>query len=65
MATYRRREEVEAVQAKSPGSIQSPDGEMFYTPGDWIVTLPNGDQFVCRKHVFPTKFVLAEPPKGK
>jgi hypothetical protein len=65
MATYRRREEIEAVQARSCGTLQTPDGIASYIPGDWIITLRNGDQFVCKQDVFCRKFILAEPPQGK
>jgi hypothetical protein len=33
MATYRRREEVEAVEAQRPGMLTTPDGPAAYLPG--------------------------------
>ena len=69
MPTYRRRDkhghEVEAVIARAVGCLQTRDGEAFYIPGDYIVTLENGDQFVGRKRFFELKYELAQPPGNK
>jgi hypothetical protein len=65
MATYRRREEVEAVEAQRPGMLNTPDGERGYLPGDWIITTKRGELYVMKPQQFHFKFVLAMPPEGK
>lgn len=47
------------------GGGETPDGIASYVPGDWIITLRSGDQFVCKQDVFARKFILSDPPAGK
>jgi hypothetical protein len=65
MAKYRRREEVEAVQAQRPGMLQAPDGERPYLPGDWILTTRRRENYIVKATEFDRLFVLAMPPEGK
>lgn len=65
MARYRRREEVEAVQAQRPGVLQTPDGERAYLPGDWILTTRRRENYILKDAEFHRLFVLAMPPEGR
>jgi hypothetical protein len=65
MPKYRRREEVEAVQAQRPGMLTTPDGEVPYMPGDWILTTRRRENYVVKPAEFDRLFVLAMPPEGK
>jgi hypothetical protein len=51
----RRRTEAVMVQSLVD-TLRSPGPAL---PGDWIVTLPNGDEFVCKKYVFEDAFARA------
>ena len=48
------------VQSFTKPYIVSPDGTMFISPGDWIITMANGERYVCSPDVFETSYELME-----
>jgi hypothetical protein len=65
MATYRRREEIEAVEATHPGMLNTPDGPRPYLPGEFIVSTRRGENYIVKPAEFHRLWVLAMPPEGR
>lgn len=43
---------VEAYQTNVEMSIHTLEGDMIASPGDWIITGVNGEQYPCKPDVF-------------
>ncbi len=53
MAKYRKKPiVVEAQEATKDGVILTLEGHMSYSPGDWIITGVNGEQYPCKPDIF-------------
>ena len=44
--------EVTAVQVYSEESIETLEGTMTASPGDWIITGVNGERYPCKPDIF-------------
>ena len=61
MPLYRKKPVVvEAEQATSFGSINTLEGTMTYSPGDWIITGVKGEQYPCKDDIFRQTYEEAD-----
>lgn len=53
MAKYRKKPVViEAVQTQEEIIIETLEGNMKASPGDWIITGVNGERYPCKPDIF-------------
>ncbi len=43
---------IEAYQTKTEQIIHTLEGDMIASPGDWIITGVNGEQYPCKPDIF-------------
>lgn len=43
---------IEAVQTNVPLDIETLEGVMHASPGDWIITGVNGEKYPCKPDIF-------------
>ena len=51
---------VEAYQTKDPIDIETLEGTMHASPGDYIITGVNGERYPCKPYIFKKTY---EPAK--
>lgn len=49
---------IEAYQTDVEVSINTLEGIMLASPGDWIITGINGEQYPCKPDIFEKTYVL-------
>ncbi len=57
--------EIEGVSVRSPtcnpfGEIDTLEGRMFVSPGDWIITGVNGEKYPCKPDIFEKTYEIVE-----
>ena len=61
MAKYRKKPVViEAYQTYVEVKIQTLEGEMTASPGDWIITGVKGERYPCKPDIFTATYEPAE-----
>ncbi len=51
---------VEAYQTNTDIIIQTPEGYMYASAGDYIITGINGEQYPCKADIFEKTYELVE-----
>ena len=51
---------VDAYQTKKDLDIETLEGIMHASPGDWIITGVNGEQYPCKPDIFEKTYQLLE-----
>lgn len=47
---------IEAYQTDREMIVETPEGSLRATPGDWIITGVNGEQYPCKPDVFEKSY---------
>lgn len=59
MAKYRKKPVVvEAIQTQEEVIIETIEGNMKASPGDWIITGVNGERYPCKPDIFEKTYEL-------
>lgn len=55
---------IQAYQTEKSMTIQTLEGPMHASPGDWIITGVNGEQYPCKPSIFTKTYREVDGPNG-